>query len=169
MNNFVIAQVFGFLGIIASVLSMQFKNRKHILIALFLLNLFCSLNFLFLNNLTSACICFFACIEMLINYSFEKKNKEVPKIVIGIYIIINIILGMFTFKGILDVLPIICAILYCGTILTKKEFNIRRLMLCNQILWLIFDFIIGAYAACINAGLTIGSILIAMYRYDYKK
>lgn len=28
MNNFVIAQVFGILGIIASVLSMQFKKKK---------------------------------------------------------------------------------------------------------------------------------------------
>ena len=40
MDNFVIAQVFGVLGIIASVVSMQLKDRKHILIALFLLNLF---------------------------------------------------------------------------------------------------------------------------------
>ena len=169
INNFVIAQVFGTLGIIASVLSMQFKKRKHILIALFMLNLFCALNFLFLGNMTSAYICFFAEIEMLVNYAFEKNNKNVPKLVIGIYILINILLGMITFKNALDVMPIICAILYCGTILTKKETNIRKLMFGNQVLWLIFDFIVKAYASCINAFLTVCSILIAMYRYDYKK
>ncbi len=169
MNNFVVAQIFGVLGIIAGIMSMQFKNRKQILIALFLLNLFCALNFVFLNNLTSACICFFANIEMIINYCFEVRKKDVPKWIIGIYIIINIILGMLTFKNIIDIFPIICAILYCGTILTKNESNIRKLMFSNQALWLIFDFIVGAYASVVNAILTIISVVIAMVRYDFKK
>ena len=169
MSSFVIAQIFGVLGIISGILSMQFKKRKHILIALFLLNLFCGLNFLFLNNLTSTYICFFADIEMLVNYSFEVRKREVPKFVVGIYIIVNVFLGMLVFKGIIDFIPIICAILYCATVLTKKESNIRKLMFCNQSLWLIFDFIIGAYASCINALLTLISIVIGMIRYDYKK
>ena len=169
MNNFVIAQIFGVLGIIASVLSMQFKNRKHILITLFLLNLFSALNFLFLGNLTSSYVCFFAEIEMLVNYGFETRNKDVPKWVIGIYVIINIILGMLTYKSALDILPIVCALLYCGTILTKKEANIRKLMLGNQSVWLIFDLIVKAYTFSISNILTIVSTLIAMYRYDYSK
>ena len=67
INNFVVAQIFGILGIIASVLSMQFKKRKHILIVLLLLNLFSALNFVFLGSLSSAYVCFFAIIEMIIN------------------------------------------------------------------------------------------------------
>ncbi len=169
MNNFVIAQIFGILGIIAGILSMQFKNRKQILIALFLLNTFCSLNFVFLSNMTSAYICFFANIEMIINYCFEIRKRDVPRWIIGIYIVINIILGMITFKNIVDIMPIVCAILYCGTILSKNESNIRKLMFFNQTLWLIFDFVVGAYASCINAFLTIVSVVIAMFRYDFNK
>lgn len=168
MSNFVIAQIFGILGIIASVLSMQFKNRKHILIVLFLLNLFSALNFIFLGNMTSSYICLFALVEMIINTSFELKNKEVPKWVVGIYIVINIALGMLTYKSIIDILPIACALIYCGTILTKKESNIRKLMLANQSTWLVFDLIVKAYTFSISNILTIISIAIAMYRYDYK-
>lgn len=169
MDNFVIAQVFGVLGIIASVVSMQLKDRKHILIALFLLNLFSALNFLFLGSFSSTYVCFFAEVEMLINYGFEVKKKDVPKWVIGIYIVINIILGMITYGGLLDLLPILCAIIYCGTILTKKEANIRKLMLANQSIWLVFDLIVKAYTFSISNVLTIISTLIAMIRYDYKK
>ena len=169
MNNFVIAQIFGILGIISSVLSMQLKERKHILIVLFLLNLFSALNFVFLGNMTSAYICFFAEIEMIINTIFELKNKSVPKFIVGLYIIINIALGMITYKSIIDILPIACALIYCGTILTKKETNIRKLMLANQSTWLVFDIIVKAYAFSISNILTIVSTLIAMYRYDYKK
>lgn len=169
MNNFVIAQVFGILGIIASVVSMQLKDRKHILIALFLLNLFSALNFLFLGSFSSTYVCFFAEFEMLINYCFEVKKKDVPKWVIGIYIVVNIILGMITYGSLLDLLPIVCAIIYCCTILTKKESNIRKLMLANQSIWLVFDLIVKAYTFSISNILTIVSTLIAMFRYDYKK
>lgn len=169
MNNFIIAQIFGILGIIASVMSMQFKSRKHILVALFLLNLFSALNFLFLGSLSSSYVCFFAIIEMLINYRFEIKNRDVPKLVIGIYIVINIILGMISYKSIIDLLPIACAIIYCCTVLTKKESNIRKLMLANQGIWLVFDLIVKAYTFSISNILTIISTLISMYRYDYKK
>ena len=169
MYNFAIAQTFGILGIISSVLSMQMKIRKHILIMLLLLNLCSALNFLFLEGYTSFLICLFAVIEMLINYfCYEKKNKKVPLYVIGIYIIINIILSMFSYKGLIDILPIMCAIIYCITIITKKEFNIRVLMLLNQILWLITDIKYEAYAFSIANVLTIISIFIAMYRYHYK-
>ena len=169
INNFVVAQIFGILGIIASVLSMQFKKRKHILIALLLLNLFSALNFVFLGSLSSAYVCFFAIIEMIINYIFEKNNKDVSKGVICIYIIINIILGMISYKTLIDILPIACALLYCGTILTKKETNIRKLMLANQSTWLVFDIVVKAYTFSISNILTIISTLIAMKRYDYKK
>ena len=169
MNNFYIAQFFGILGIIASVLSLQFKKRKHILIALFLLNLFSALNFLFLGAYSSTYICFFAELEMLINLIFEKKKKDVPIVVIGIYIVINIILGLFTYKSSLDILPILCAIIYCMTILTKKESNIRKLMFANQSTWLVYDIIVKAYMFSISNILTLISIIIAMFRYDRKK
>ena len=80
MYNFAIAQTFGILGIISSVLSMQMKKRRHILIMLLLLNLFSALNFLFLESYTSFLICAFAVIEMLINYiGYESKKKKVEE------------------------------------------------------------------------------------------
>ncbi|MBR3131160.1 YgjV family protein [Candidatus Saccharibacteria bacterium] len=166
--NFIIAQIFGILGIIASVCSMQFKKRKTIFIVLLLLNLFSALNFIFLGTFASAYICLFAILEMLINGAFEKKNKPVPKYVVGIYIIINIALGTLSFSGPLDIIPITCALIFCATILTKEEQDIRKLTLLNQILWLIFDLSVGAYMFAISNVLTIISTSIALYRFHKK-
>ena len=165
-TNFIIAQIFGVLGIGASVCSMQFKKRKHIFIALLLLNLFSALNFVFLGTLASAYICLFAIIEMLVNSIFEKKKQPVPKAVVGIYIIINIALGTLSFSGLLDIIPIVCAIIFCITLLSKKEQNIRKLMLVNQILWLGFDISVGAYMFAVSNVLTIISTIIAIYRFN---
>ena len=169
MSNYLIAQMFGVIGIVFSVLSMQMKTKKNIMIMLIGLNLASALNFLFLESYSGCYVCFFGVVETVINYLFDSKNKKVPIYVIGIYVIVNIILGISSYNEMLDIIPILCALLYCATVCTKKESNIRKEMLLNQILWLVYDLIVKAYMFSISNILTIVSTIISMYRYDYKK
>lgn len=86
-----------------------------------------------------------------------------------IFIIISIVLGMFTFNGIIDILPIVCSILYSLIIVQNKERIIRILSLINIMLWLIYDLYFMAYVAAISDILVVASTLIGMYRFDFKK
>ena len=165
-TNFIIAQIFGGLSIAASICSMQFKKRKTILIALLCLNLFAALNMVFLGSLSATYITFFAIAEMIINYLFERKKKPVPVWLVVVYILVNIALGTLTFTNILDILPIVAAIIFCFTILTKKEQNIRKLMFLNQLIWLFFDYSVGAYVLMGGNILTLISTAIAYYRFS---
>ena len=169
MNNFMIAQFFGILGIIFSVLSMQMKTKRNIMLMLLALNLASALNFLFLNSIPASLVCFFAVFETFINYLFDSKDKKVPIYIIIFYIIVNILLGASAYSTPLDIIPIACAIIYCLTVCMKKESTIRKLMFSNQSLWLVYDIIVKAYMFSISNILTLISIIIAMYRYDYKK
>ena len=166
--NFVMAQVFGTLSMVASICSMQFKRRKVILGALLCLNLFAALNMVFLGSWVAAYVSFFAILEMVVNYLFERKKKEVPKGVVGIYVVCNVALGALTWTGVLDVLPILAAIVFCFSLLAKEEQNIRKLMFVNQLLWLIFDATAGAYALVASNVLTLISTSVAIYRYGKK-
>ena len=85
------------------------------------------------------------------------------------YIVVNILLGASSYSSIIDIIPVSCAIIYCLTVCMNKESNIRKLMFSNQSLWLIYDIIVKAYMFSISNILTLISIIIAMYRYDYKK
>jgi len=163
--SFIIAQVFGVLGLVASVASMQFKKRKHIHIALLFLNLFAALNMVFLGSLTSANISFFAILEMVINNIFERKHRPVPKLIVALYVVTIILLGALSYAGLLDLIPVACALIFCATILVKNEQTIRKLMLANQSLWLVFDLTVGAYALAVSNILTIISTAIALHRY----
>ena len=170
MNNFTIAQIFGVLGIIFSVISMQMKTKKSIMIALLLLNLASALNFLFLESYSGSLVCFFAVIETFINYLFDKNNKKVPLYLIAIYVVVNIALGVYSYTKPLDIIPVVCALIYCLTVCTKKESNIRKEMFVNQTLWLIYDLIVKAYMFSISNILTLISIVISMIRFkDFKK
>jgi len=169
MYNFVTAQIFGIIGIIFSVLSMQMKTKKNIMIMLLCLNLASALNFLFLNSISGSLVCFFAVIETFVNYLFDSKDKKVPIYIITFYVIVNLVLGFSTYKGLLDLIPIICALLFCTTVCTKKESTIRKLMFGNQSLWLAYDIIVKAYMFSISNVLTLISIVISYFRFDYKK
>lgn len=169
MYNFAVAQVFGIIGIIFSVLSMQMRTKRNIMIMLLCLNLASALNFLFLNSISGSLVCFFAVIETFVNYLFDSKNKVVPIYVVIFYVIVNLILGISTYHSLLDIIPIVCALLFCATVCTKKEFTIRKLMFGNQSLWLVYDIIVKAYMFSISNILTLISIIIAFFRFDYKK
>ena len=165
---FIVAQFFGILVIIANVLSMQMKNKKQIILMFVLGNLFSAINFILLQSYSGAVICFFAIIQTFINKIFENKQQQVPKIIIGIYIVISIILGVITFNNIIDILPMICSVLYTLTIIQEKEKNIRRISLVNIILWMIYDIVCQAYTATISDLLMTISTIIGMYRFDRK-
>ena len=166
---FIVAQFFGILVIIANVLSMQMKNKKQIILMFILANLFSAINFILLQSYSGAIICLFAIIQTFINKIFEKKQQQVPKVIIGIYIVISIILGAITFNSLIDILPIICSILYTITIIQDKEKNIRRISLVNIVLWIIYDIVCQAYTAAISDLLMTISTIVGMYRFDYKK
>lgn len=169
MYNFVVAQIFGVIGIIFSVLSMQMKTKKNIMIMLLCLNLSSALNFLFLDSMSGFWVCLFAVLETFINYLFDSKNKKVPIYVISIYVVVNIALGLISYNSPLDLLPIVCALLYCATVCVNKESTIRKLMFCNQSIWLVYDIIVKAYMFSISNVLTLVSIIISFFRFDYKK
>lgn len=169
MDNFLIAQLFGVMGIIFSVLSMQMKTKKNIMLMLLALNLASALNFLFLGSVSGSLISFFAVLETVINYLFDRKDKRVPIYIIGIYVIVNIALGLISYKVLIDVVPIICALLFCASICTRKESNIRKIMFLNQISWFVYDINSKAYMFAISNVLTMISIIISIVRYDLKK
>ena len=76
---------------------------------------------------------------------------------------------MISYHKVLDIVPVICALLFCATVCTKKEANIRKIMFANQSTWLVYDLIVKAYMFGISNVLTLISIIIAFFRYDYKK
>ena len=92
MYNFTVAQIFGVIGILFSVLSMQMKTKRNIMIMLLCLNLASALNFLFLNSISGSLVCFFAVIETFVNYLYDSKNKKVSLYIIVFYFIVNFIL-----------------------------------------------------------------------------
>ena len=169
MDLFLIAQFFGILVIISNIIAMQLKEKKNIIFMFFLINIFSTINYLLLNSYSGALICFFAIIQLFVNNFFEKRGKQISKIIIFAYIIISIILGLLTYKGIIDIIPIICSILFTISIIQSKEKYIRILTLVNILCWISYGVICRAYTAAISDLITMISTIIGIYRFDIRK
>ncbi len=166
---FIVAQIMGILVLILHVLSMQINDKKKIIFLMVLINVFSAISFILLGSLSGALICGFAVMQAIVNKHFESKSGKVPKGIVAVYIVISIIIGVVSFKKLVDVIPTICSIMYSITILQSKEKNIRILSLINMLLWVAFDLSYGAYTTVISDLVTVVSTLIGMYRFDYKK
>lgn len=166
---FLLAQILGFIAMSTNIIAVQFKNKKQILLTIVVGNILFVISYFLLGAYAGALICGINAIEVIINNKLEEKGKPIPKTLIGLYFIIAITIGVFTFKSFMDLLPILAAILFILTLIQSKEKNIRLLLLGNNTAWLVYDFLAMAYAAGFSDLFVIVSNLIAIYRYDIRK
>lgn len=165
----IVSQVFGFLGVLSNIIGVQFKDKKNIMFAFIIANIFFALCFGLLKSYSGMVISLFAVIQTIINYFFDKNNKKIPIYLIVIYIVISLVCGVFTYKAALDILPIVCSVLYTISVIQTKENRIRIITLINVILWTLYDFLVGAYTAGANSIFLTISTFIAIIRYDILK
>lgn len=166
---FILAQILSLIAMVINVVAVQLKTKKQILLAIVAANIFFVTSYILLGAYTGALTCIILITVIIINTILEDKGKKTPKILIGIYSIIYIVIGIITFNSLIDILPIIASILFIVTIRQEKEKYVRLLILGNSISWIIYDFIVSAYLTSISDLFTIVSTITAIYRYDIKK
>lgn len=167
--TFWIAQILAIVGAISNIVAMQLNKKNQILIMYVISNWSYAINFVLLGAYTGAMICFIGGAQTLINNFFDSKNRNIPKFLLVIYMFISVSLGVISYSSLIDVMPIICSVIYIILITIKKESNIRKLTLLDMIIWTIYDFIVMAYSAAIFDFSIVISTVIGMYRYDFKK
>ena len=166
--NFIIAQILGLIGALLKIVSIQFKSKKKILLMFILVNLITGIELILLKGYTGALICFIAAIQTFINYIYVIKNKKLPKFFIPIYVIISLIIGMYSYKELMDILPVICSMLYIASICQTKEKNLRILSFINISIWVVYNIYHMAYTDVLFKICILISNAIAIYNYDIK-
>lgn len=129
-------------------------------------NICFAINMFMLGGISGGVICLIGALQTFVNYQYDKKEVKYPKWLIVSYIIIAIICGMFSYKTLIDILPVICSVLFTVSILQNKEKNIRKTMLSMFILWTIYSFAIKAYTTGIVDATQAVLTLIAIIKND---
>jgi hypothetical protein len=172
----IFGQVCGVIIMIGCIVSSQLPKRWQILLGYSIINLFSSLNQLFVGaGLTSCFICGIATIHCAINaYKAKKDITEHlwEKIIFCILYLVAWGIGFaVSFKNgtplYLDIMTLVATLLFFGQVFCKKERDIRLCILGNSAVYFMYDSInlnIAAVAKLFN----IISVVIALIRYRNK-
>lgn len=153
------------LSIFLYIISVQFKEKKNILIVQILAS-FCYLIVYIIKGAMSGI--FIEIIEEIKNIIFvkyEKNDKKIPLLFLIIFISLLISVSLIFYDGILSLLPLLInIILFISTYLKNPKY-IRWVMLLCGGLWGIYNLYVGAYIIVIGNILEIISALISIRRF----
>lgn len=170
---FLIAQVFGILSAIATVLCVQARTSRGVLFGQILANGFSALSYGLLGSFSGAWICFLGAIHSWLIAVLRKgeqpaRKKWLP--VISVVFALGYVAGsVATYSGWPDLISCFCALLFVIIIAQEDASKMRNVMLLSMSLWVVFDIVVGAYANILTHGSTVVSILTAKLRLDKKK
>ena len=75
-----------------------------------------------------------------------------------------------TWQGLISLLPYAAVV---GTTITYWTDNAQKIRLgnlaCGSPCWLVYDALIGSWAGVLNESITLGSILVSIWRYGWKE
>ena len=164
-----IANLVGILAVIAFVLSYQQKNRRGIVLCN-VISRGLYVQYLLLFAFEGAILDIVGMLASILAQNKEKNliKKHLKAVVIGINLVI-VATGFLLYKNIFSLLPMFGVLLHTGAFWLDNEKQIRRISFLGSPFWLVYNLISQAYGSAIGDVLTMVSIGVAMYRYDFKK
>ncbi len=163
---FYIAQLLGLMALIILVVSFQ-KNKKDTLLKYQIFSsLLFALQYLFLNAISG---CLMNLMTVIRNLIFKKYNNKIPIIYLILIIICMVTLSVFSYNGIISILPTIAVILYSIAVWQKNLTITRIIEIISCSLFIIYNIKVLAISGLISTFIEMISAIIAIYRFDIKK
>ena len=162
-----IAQLIGFIGIVANAVIYQQNNRIKLLAAKLTSDILWMLHYGFIGAYSGMAV---AVIGMIREGVFlaDSKNKEPSEKWLIIFMIINVISAALTWKNIYSILPAAASILSVISFWNKRVAVTRVLSFPISISMLIYDISALSYSGIVNEILTLSSSAVSLIRYNNK-
>ncbi len=177
MKVFIIAQIFGFLGMSLNVISYQAKKQKNIIIQQLFGSLFFAINMFLLNATMGALLNMIGFIRAFVYARKDKiKNINLCNITfISLYFISYFCVFLFfgkeiTFKNIfIELLPLIAMITTTISYSKSSAANVRRFALLSSPSWLVYNCVNISIGGILCEIFSLISVILAILRLDVKK
>lgn len=178
--NYIIGQIIGVVASVIAVLIPIFKKKWQMLVNNIIVNFLLGLNLIFLDEIGSGIFLFaVAVLQAIINliHTLRDEEAKLPEKLIFLVLFVGLgIYGLVTAPGyvpglngrnLLEVLPIIGAVLSMCFVFARKEQTARKFLLGCDSIWATYYAFIGSTAILGNIA-SITLCLIAMFAYRKK-
>lgn len=158
------AQIFGLIAFLFIVLSYQAKNKIRFLLFQIFANIFFGLQYVCLYAFSAFVSSIVSLLRTIIFFKFEKDNKTIHFGYLLCFEMLIICLGMLTYDGLMSLIPVFIAGIYAyGTWQKRLEITCCIGILVS-ILWIFYNWRIGAYVAILGSVFELLSSCIGLIR-----
>lgn len=164
----IIVNVVSIISIALFLLSVQFKKKKDILIVQTLSSICYMIVYAILGALSGCIIELVEQSKNLVFIGYEKRNKEIPLYALLVFIFMLVIITIFTYDGWNSAIPLAIYILYFLSSYFKNPKHIRITMILCAMIWMVYNYTIGAKLMIIGNVLEIISAIVSLIRYDMR-
>ena len=172
MENFmpILANIFGICAVALFVISYQMKSRRAIIALGAASRILYVTQYILLGAFEGALLDIVAFFVSILCGQTERgfiKKHFAAAIVLSNVAIVGV--GMLAYRNIFSLLPIFGVIFETLALWLKKEKHIRLVSLLGAPFWMAFNIKSGAYGSVIGNVITLGSLAVAILRYDILK
>ena len=162
---YLVAQIIGFIAFAISLIAYHRKDKKTILGNMILSNILNLIHYLLLGAF-SGCITKLLAIFRDYFIILKEKHPKLSNIIyLILFIIVYVIATIFTYSGILSILPLVAAIIYIIFIWNGNELQIKKIAFLCYFLWLIYNISILSIAGIISNVVALISTYFAYHNY----
>ena len=178
---YLLGQICGLIGTLITILMPQCKQKTHMSFCTAAVNGLNALNFTLIGEFgSSVFLCLVAVFQAFVSVWHEKKKTEVTSLETVLFFLLYVGFGVYGMtisegfqwalngKFLLELLPIIGALMLMLSVFAKTEQKTRFFLFLNGSAWLVYTAVVGATAffTCVAAMV---SALIAMVKYRKAK
>ena len=168
MNNYVI-QLIGIVAVFLWVISVNYKEQYKILFLQALANLFYTIQYALLGVFSAASMNFSSFFRCYIFYRKRKQKENISKLWLIVFVLLVIILGLFTYDNYLSLIPIIITLFYTISSWMKNSTWIRIVFLIAAFIWVYYNYTVGAYVCIFGNVLEIVSGISSIIRFSVEE
>ena len=164
-----IPHAFGIMALLTWISSFQFKEKHRILLFQILANIFYAFQYIMLGLFSAGFMNIVSVFRCYVFMKDSKKNKETPFTVLLLFLFAFFILEMIYWKTLLDILPIIAAIIFTISSWQKSTTTIRVSCIFAALIFAVYNSIVGTYVALIGNIFEVTSAIVAIIRFNSKR
>ncbi|OHA07033.1 MAG: hypothetical protein A2934_05520 [Candidatus Sungbacteria bacterium RIFCSPLOWO2_01_FULL_47_10] len=164
--DFIIIQTIGIIGLLFVVISFQKDKRFFTLKYQLFAALAFTIHFSLLTAWTGAAMNSLSATRAYV-FNLRDSTKRINnKIVMYLFIILFWTAGLVTWESYISLLPVISMTLECFALWSNNTKYIRWIFFSARPTWIIYDFSTGSYAGLLTEAFIVGSIVMAIFRFD---
>lgn len=146
-----IPQIIGAIALLFMFFSYQKKNKKDFLFLQVFANIFFAIQYFFLNAFSACVSAIVSTIKTVVFYKYEENNKKISLFILGLFLLVYILCGIFTYNNLYSIIPIFIACLFTYATWQKNLKLTYSIGVFISILWIYYNYLVGAYISIIGS------------------